>query len=138
MELDTTKASKELIKSILFNSNKYIRIDSGLVMKSNLPASVKVMVKNLEEGKCRVATYLPKLFYAIYPDLKLSVIKDGDGSYLNSMKENIARACGELSETQTKKAMAYYLGVLCGLGRIDSQTYSEIMEELKKYVSNNC
>lgn len=88
-------------------------------------------------AKGRIAEYRPKLFFAIYPDLKLSIIKDGDGHYINSMKENIAKACGELSEIQVKKAMAFYLGVLFGLGRIESQTYSEAMEELKRYVSSH-
>ena len=134
---DSTKEARNRIIDILLNSNEFIRIDSKLVMKSNLSAHIKVLIIELESGNCRLAECLPKLFYALYPELKLTISKDEDSKYLDSLKSNITQACGVLNERQTKLALDYYLGILSGFNRLNPQEYSEIREELKSYVSSN-
>ena len=135
---DSTKEAREIIRDILLNSNEFIRLDSNLIMRSNLPAYVKVMFLEIESGNCSVDDCSPRLFYALYPELNLTVYKDENDNYLESMKSNITQVCGELNEGQIKKAMHYYLVVLNGFNRIQPQEYSEINEELKSYVSYNC
>ena len=131
---DTTKEARDSIKELLLNSNEYIRINSELVMKSNLSAHIKVLMMNLENGNGRTVEFLPKLFYALYPELSLQLQKDSGDNYIESMKANITRVCGNLSDKQIKIAMTYYLGILSGFNRIEPQTYLDIREELKNYV----
>ena len=135
---DSTKEAREIIRDILLNSNEFIRLDSSLIMRSNLPAYVKVMFLEIESGHCSADDCSPRLFYALYPELKLTVYKDENDNYLDSMKSNITQVCGELNEGQIKRAMHYYLVVLNGLNRLQPQEYSEINEELKSYVPYNC
>ncbi len=135
---DSTKEAKEHIKEILLNSNEYIRIDSSLVMRSNLSAYIKVMVFKLESGNCRTTECLLNLFAALYPDIKTTVSKDSDNNYIESLKTNIIQSCGTLNDKQIEKAMYYYLGVLDRAGNLEPEEYSEIREELKHYVPSNC
>lgn len=135
---DSTQKAREHIKEILLNSNEYIRVDSSLVMRSNLSAYIKVMVFRLESGNCRTSECLLGLFAALYPDLKTTVYKDNDDNYIESIKKNIIQSCGDLSEIQIKKAMAYYIGILNRSGNLAPEEYSEIREELRHYVPSNC
>ena len=134
--VDPTKNARELVKQILLNTNDFVRIDSGLVMKSNLSAQIKITILKYASGKCRVAAYSPNLFSELYPDLKkLSVHRDTDGAFIHSMKNNVTKFCGDLSERQMKKALTYYYGIL--LGKLNAKECSEIREELSRYVSSN-
>ena len=135
---DTTKEAKEHIKRVILASGEFVRIDSSLVMKSNLSARLKVLMLELKSGKRNPAAYLIKIFKALYPNIRLAVYKDSEGKYINSMKENIAKECGELTAGQLKNALYYYLGILGGSGKLDPQEYSEIREELKSYVPSDC
>ncbi len=135
---DSTQKAREHIKDILLNSNEYIRVDSSLVMRSNLSAHIKVMVFRLESGNCRTSECLLGLFAALYPDLKTTVYKDNDDNYIESIRKNIIQSCGKLNEMQIKKAMAYYVGILNHSGNLEPEEYSEIREELKQYVPSNC
>lgn len=135
--VDSTKEAREIIRNILLNSNEFIRLDSSLIMRSNLPAHIKVLIFEIEAGNCSVDDCSPQLFYSLYPNLKLTVYKDEKDNYIESMKSNIVQECGELDEVQIKKAMQYYLVILSGFSRLQPQEYSEIREELKSYVPNN-
>ena len=136
---DQTKVARELVKRILLNSNKLIRVDSDLVMKSNLSAQIKIMILKYASGKCRVTAYSSSLFSELYPDLKkLSVYKDANDSFLVGMKNNITKVCGDLNEWEMKRALSYYFGILTGLGKLSTQEYSDMREELNRYVSSNC
>lgn len=135
---DTTKEAKEHIKRVILASGEFVRIDSSLVMKSNLSARLKVLMLELKSGKRNPAAYLIKIFKALYPNIRLAVYKDSEGKYINSIKENIAKECGELTAGQLRNALYYYLGILGGSGKLDPQEYSEIREELKSYVPSDC
>ena len=135
---DTTKEAKEHIKRVILASGEFVRIDSSLVMKSNLSARLKVLMLELKSGKRNPAACLIKIFKALYPNIRLAVYKDSEGKYINSMKENLAKECGELTAGQLKNALYYYLGILGGSGKLDPQEYSEIREELKSYVPSDC
>ena len=136
--LDSTKMARDNVIDILLNPDKYIRIDSELILKSNLSTHIKVMIIELESGNCRVAEYLPKLFYAIYPELNLSVNRDENDKYIDNMKSNILKVCGKLNDKQIKIALNYYLAVLSGFALLNAQEFSEIREEVKSYVPNLC
>ena len=135
---DSTKDAREHIKDILLNSNEYIRINSNLVMKSNLSAGIKVMMFKLESGDYRASECLMSLFAAMYPNIKTTVYKDNQDNYIESLKNNIIQACGNLNERQLRKAMIYYLGILDRSGNLKPDEYSEIREELRHYVPSNC
>lgn len=136
---DPTKTARELVKRILLKPNEFIRVDSDLVMKSNLSAHIKITILKYASGKCRVAAYSPGLFSELYPDLKkLSVHRDTNDAFLTSMKNNITKMCGDLTEGEMKRAVSYYFGILLGLGKLNAQEYSDIREELNRYVSSNC
>ena len=92
------------------------------------------MIFELETGDYDADEYLTKLFYALYPDLKLAINKDENNNYIDSMKSNITQVCGVLNERQMQTAMIYYLGILNGFDSIEPQEYSEIREELNSYV----
>ena len=135
---DTTKEAKEHIKRVILASGEFVRIDSSLVMKSNLSAQLKVLMFELKSGKRNPTDNLIRIFKALFPDIRLAVYKDPEGKYINSMKENIAKECGLLTAGQLKNALYYYLGVLGGSGKLDPKEYSEIREELKSYVPSDC
>lgn len=136
---DSTKTARELVKRKLLNPKEQISVDFELVKKSNLSAPVKIMIKKINSDNCRDAEYFPKIIFELYPDLKkLAVIKDEHNSYLSSLENNIIKVCGNLTQIQLMRAMTYYLGALIGSGKIDSQAYSEIREELNRYVSSIC
>ncbi len=131
---DSTKLARDNITNILLNNHEYIGINSELIIKSNLSAHIKVMILEIETGDYDLDDYLPKLFYSLYPDIKLVVNKDENNNYLDSMKSNIVQVCGNLSESQLQTALIYYLGILDGFDRLEPQEYSDIREELNRYV----
>ena len=134
---DSTKIARESVKLRLLTPQDHIKVDFELIKKSNLSAPIKIMINRYENGNSREAEYFPKIIFELYPELKkLSVNKDENESYIGCLESNLIKVCGNLTEVQMMRALTYYMGALIGSGKIDSQVYSEIREELKKYVSS--
>ena len=125
-----TEEARKMIRDILLKLNEFIKVDSKLIMKSNLPAQAKILFNQISKGQEVREDKKAKVFYMLYPNIRLDFRKDDKGLYLNNLYNDIMDCCGELSTTELKVASLYILAVSTGYERIKVDEYKEIRKEL--------
>lgn len=131
---DNQKA-KQMVRDVLLKPYEFIKIDVNLVKSSNLPAQVKIMVLEMNKGQTVREDRKAKMFYMLYPTIPITFRKDLDGKYLKNIQAEIVESCGEMSISEATIATAYILGVSSGVGKVNSEDYEVIREELRAYGS---
>lgn len=135
--VDNQKA-KWMVRDVLLKPNEFVKVDISLVMRSNLPAQVKIMMLEMSKGHCIREDKKAKIFYMLYPTISLAFKKDLDGRYLKNIQDEILEACGEVGHSGMTIATAYIIAVSSGIGKVNSEEYTKIREELKAYGSSHC
>lgn len=125
-----TEEARKMLRDVLLKPNEFIRVDSSLIMRSNLPAQAKIMFLEISKGNPVREDQRAKVFYMLYPGIRLDFKKDDKGEYLNNLFNDIKDSCGELTPVEMKVASVYLLAVSSGFDRIKADEYKEIRKEL--------
>ena len=125
-----TEEARNMLRDVLLKPNEFIRVDSSLIMKSNLPAQAKILFLEISKGHDIRDDQKAKVFYMLYPCIRLDFKKDESGRYLENLYHDIRESCGDLSDSEIKIASIYLLAVSAGFERIKTDEYTEIRKEL--------
>lgn len=137
-EIIDNQKVKQMVRDVLLKPNEFIKVDVNLIMKSNLPAQVKIMINEMSKGRSVREDKKAEAFFMLYPTISLAFKKDSDGKYLNNIQSELVDICGEISKAELAIAATYIVAVASGVGKVNSEEYTKIREELKAYGSSHC
>ena len=126
----STEEARKMLRDVLLNPNEYIRVDSSLIMRINLPALAKILFSEISKGHPVREDLKAKVFYMLYPRIRLDFKRDEKGEFLNNLYNDLRDSCGDLSPVELKVASIYLLAVSSGFERIKADEYTEIRKEL--------
>ena len=129
-ELVDNRKAVEMVRDVLLNPNEYIKVDASLIMRSQLPAQIKIMINKMFNGVDVPLDERALYFHMLYPDIVLDSKKIENSDYVKEIYADILKECGELSEKEVRIASAYLITVFKSGSRIDASSYNELMKEI--------
>lgn len=134
-EIDSGENSKakSMIRNVLLNPKEYVKVDMSLIMESNLPSQIKIMMLEMSRGTPVREDKKAKAFWMLYPEIRLDFKKSKTGKYLDNIYGDIIDACGPLSPLELKVASVYLASVANGLSRIKEDEFAQIKREITSH-----
>lgn len=127
----------KMVQDVLLKPNEFIKIDLSLIMKSNLPAQLKIMMADMCKGNMISDQRKAKAFYLLFPSLRLKITKDSTGKYLKQILTEIDEKCGELSASEKGIASSYLIAMSVAAGQLGENELKELRKEMNANVSNH-
>lgn len=128
-----TEDAREMVRRILLNPKEYIKVDMSLIMRSNLPAQIKVLMIKICDAHSVHEDEMAKAFCMLYPKIRLDFRKTDEGKYLEKIYADITESCGLLNPIEMKVATTYLLAVSRSLAQITIDEYTKIRKEITSY-----